>query len=131
MLYKQEFGKDYPLGIRIPDYFKDQSFRHDFGPSFIYEQGCRVFQINVRPVTPRKQEKVYSHRYTLVEMKIPSGGVNYEFVDIHFGSDSPREFEKVIFDETMLKRWLGIRVGNGGFNQPNVVFLTRSPRNSI
>ncbi|MFK0572757.1 hypothetical protein [Endozoicomonas sp.] len=48
------------------------------------------------------------YRYTLMEMTTEDGDDYQRFVAIHFETDSPVEFEKVIFDEGRLKKMLGI-----------------------
>ena len=108
MLYKQAFGEDYPLGIRIPDYFEDQSYRNDTGPSFVYVQGHKLLKICVLPEDPQHREIDNSMRYTLMEMKTSQGDDYQEFVDVRFESESPEVFEKVVFDEVKLKQWLGV-----------------------
>lgn len=104
-LYKQEFGEDYPLGIRIPDYFKDQSYRNDTGPSFVYVQGNKLLKICVLPEDPKDRE-VEGKRYTLMAMKTAPDDDYQEFVGVRFGSDDPEEFERVVFDQASLERWL-------------------------
>lgn len=104
-LYKQEFGEDYPLGIQIPDYFKDQSYRNDTGPSFVYVQGDKLLKICVLPENPKDRE-VEGQRYTLMEMKTAPGDDYQEFVGVRFESDVPADFEKVVFDRVVLLRWL-------------------------
>lgn len=49
-LYKKAFGEDYRIGIRIPGYFEDQSYRHDTGPSFVYVQGNKILKICILPI---------------------------------------------------------------------------------
>ena len=104
--YKQEFGENYPLGIQIPDYFEDQSYRNDTGPSFVYVQGHKLLKICVLPEDPRDRE-VEGQRYTLMEMKTAPGDDYQEFVCIRFESESPVDFEKLIFDQRSLKQLLG------------------------
>ena len=104
-LYKQEFGEDYPLGIRIPDYFEDQSYRNDTGPSFVYVQGNKLLKICVLPGDPKDRE-VEGQCYTLVEMNTAPGDDYQEFVSVRFESDVPEEFEKAVFDQASLDRWL-------------------------
>ena len=106
-LYKQAFGEDYPLGIRIPAYFEDQSYRNDTGPSFVYVQSHKILKICVLPEDPQHREFDGSQRYTLMEMKTSEGDDYQEFVDVRFESESPEEFEQMIFDEAKLKQWLG------------------------
>lgn len=36
-LYQQAFGKDFELGIEVPDYFEDASWKNDVCPSFSFE----------------------------------------------------------------------------------------------
>ncbi len=105
MSYKQEFGENYPLGIRIPDYFEDQSYRNDTGPSFVYEQGNKLLKICVLPENIKGRE-VEGKRYTLMEMVYAPDDDYPEFVSILFESDSPVDFNKVIFDRKQLDNWL-------------------------
>ena len=104
--YKQAFGEDYPLGIRIPEYFEDQSYRNDAGPSFAYVLGNRLIKISVLPENPKERDIEEAMRYTLMEMKTEPGDDYQEFVEIRFESDSPEAFEKVIFDKGRLNNWL-------------------------
>lgn len=104
--YKQEFGENYPLGIRIPDYFEDQSYRNDTGPSFVYTKGGKLLKICVLPEDPKDRE-VEGKRYTLMEMETAPGDDYQEFVCVHFETDLPEEFEKVVFDQARLVQLLG------------------------
>ena len=106
--YKQAFGEDYPLGIRIPDTFEDQSYRNDTGPSFVYVQGHKILKICVLPEDSQHRDIEDGKRYTLMEMKTSQGDDYQEFVDVRFESESPEAFEQVIFDEAKLKQWLGV-----------------------
>lgn len=103
--YKQEFGENYPLGIRVPDYFEDQSYRNDTGPSFVYEQGNKLLKICVLPEDPKDRE-VEGKRYTLMEMETAPGDDYQEFVSVRFESDIPADFDKVTFDREQLDSWL-------------------------
>ncbi len=105
-LYKQAFGAEYPLGICIPAYFQDQSYRNDTGPSFVYAQGNDLLKICVLPENPQDREIPDGCRYTLMQMKTFPGDDYEEFVDVLFESDSPDLFEQVIFDEQKLKSWI-------------------------
>lgn len=105
-LYKQEFGEGYPLGIRIPDYFKDQSYRNDTGPSFVYVQGDKLLKVCILPEDPQEREIEDSQRYALMEMKTAPGDDYQEFVGILFESESPEAFEKVVLDRSQLNQWL-------------------------
>ena len=105
MLYKQEFGDDYPLGIKIPDYFEDQSYRNDTGPSFVYRKGDKLLKICVLPEDPKDRE-VEGKRYTLMEMETAPGDDYQEFVRVRFESDIPADFGKVVFDREQLESWL-------------------------
>ncbi|OED44678.1 hypothetical protein ACH42_06990 [Endozoicomonas sp. (ex Bugula neritina AB1)] len=107
-LYKQVFGEDYSLGIRIPEYFEDQSYRNDTGPSFVYVQSHKILKICVLPEDLQHREIENGKRYTLIEMKTSHGDDYQEFVDVRFESESPEMFEQVIFDEMKLKGWLGV-----------------------
>ena len=104
--YKHEFGENYPLGIRIPDYFKDQSYRNDTGPSFVYVQGNKLLKICVLPEDPKDRE-VEGKRYTLMEMETAPGDDYQEFVSVCFESELSVDFEKLIFDQRRLKQLLG------------------------
>ncbi|WP_066018627.1 hypothetical protein [Endozoicomonas atrinae] len=51
-LYKQAFGANYPLGMRIPAYFQDQSYRNDTGDdnrTFICLRTGESLAKNLRP----------------------------------------------------------------------------------
>ncbi len=102
--YQQSFGGDYALGIRIPDYFQDISFRHDTGPAFTFSEGCRILKICVLPQRLQDREINGAFRYTLMEMQ--ANGEDDDcpvFVAIHCETDSPVAFEKVIFDRERLQ----------------------------
>lgn len=106
--YQQAFSGSYSLGIRIPDYFQDISYRHDTSPAFTFSQGDRILKICVLPESLQDREITGAYRYTLMEMKTEGVDDDYqEFVAIHFETDSPLEFEKVIFDQGRLKNMLG------------------------
>lgn len=105
-LYKQAFGKDYQLGIRIPDYFEDQSYRNDSGPSFIFVQNDLLLKICVLPEDVESREIESALRYTLMKMKTSVNDDYQEFVDVVYESDSPLDFEKVVFDKSRMKKML-------------------------
>lgn len=105
-IYKQAFGADYPLGIRVPVYFEDQSYRNDTGPSFVYRQGNKLLKICVLPEDPKDRE-VEGKRYTLMEMETAPGDDYQEFVCMRFESESPVDFEQLIFDQKRLNQLLG------------------------
>ncbi len=104
-LYKQAFGIGYSLGIRIPDYFEDQSYKNDTGPSFVYVRGNKLLKICVLPENPSQRE-VEGLRYTLIEMKTEPGDDYQDFVRVCFESDNPEDFERVVFDQKKLLGWL-------------------------
>ncbi len=62
--YQQQFGGDYSLGIRIPSYFLDHSYRHDTGPAFVYAQGDKILKICVLPECLLEREVAGGYRYT-------------------------------------------------------------------
>lgn len=105
-LYKKAFGEDYRIGIRIPGYFEDQSYRNDTGPSFVYVQGHRILKICILPEDPQEREVEEGLRYTLMEMKTSPDDDYQEFVDVILESDSPEEFERVISDVSQIKKLL-------------------------
>ncbi|MBO9497110.1 hypothetical protein J7438_23915 [Thalassotalea sp. G20_0] len=102
--YQQQFGGDYALGIRIPGYFQDISYRHDTGPAFTFSQGNRILKICVLPESLHDREITGAYRYTLMEMKADGEDDDCPaFAAIHFETDSPVAFEKVIFDRDRLQ----------------------------
>ena len=102
--YQQQFGGDYALGIRIPEYFQDISYRHDTSPAFTYTRGSQILKICVLPKSLQDREITGAYRYTLMEMKVDEENNDCPaFVAIHFETDSPVAFEKVIFDRGRLQ----------------------------
>ncbi|WBA81494.1 hypothetical protein [Endozoicomonas sp. GU-1] len=67
--YQQAFGGNYEIGIRMPDYFQDISYRHDTGPAFTYTRGHRILKICVLPESLQDREITGAYRYTLMEME--------------------------------------------------------------
>ena len=104
--YKQAFGENYVLGINIPDYFEDQSYRNDAGPSFVYVEGYKLLKICVLPENPKERDIEDGLRYTLMELKTSEDDDYQEFVDIVFESESSEAFEKVISDHGRLRKLL-------------------------
>ena len=103
--YQTEFGKDYVLGISIPDYFEDQSYRNDTGPSFVYRNKDKLLKICILPEERSLRDIDNGCRYTLMEMTNFCDDYQ-EFVEVRFETESPDEFKKVIFDKSLLDKWL-------------------------
>ncbi|WP_257263515.1 hypothetical protein [Endozoicomonas sp. ONNA2] len=102
--YQQQFGGEYVLGIRIPEYFQDISYRHDTGPAFTYTRGNQILKICVLPKNLQDLEITGAYRYTLMEMKAGKEDDDcHSFVAIHFETNSAVAFEKVIFDQGRLQ----------------------------
>ena len=53
-----------------------------------------------------KDREVEEKRYTLIKMETVPGDDYQKFVSVRFESDSPTEFEKVVFDQATLVRWI-------------------------
>ena len=70
-VYKKEFGCNFNLGIEIPAYFEDQSYRHDTCPKFIYNyQNVELF-LFVEHEKPEHRE-TEERRYTIEAFTFPN-----------------------------------------------------------
>ncbi|WP_067581927.1 hypothetical protein [Endozoicomonas ascidiicola] len=105
-LYQQAFGEDYDLGVRIPEYFEDQSYKNDSGPSFVYTSGYKLLKISVLPDNVSERDIEGACRYTLFLMETSSGDDYQEVVDICLETESIKEFEKLLFDKSFLDKIL-------------------------
>ncbi len=65
-LYQQAFGSTFDLGIVVPDFFVDQSYKNDVSPCFVhYCDGGRAFVLWVDFAEAEKREFPESQRYIL------------------------------------------------------------------
>lgn len=102
--YQITFGDDYSLGIRIPEYFVDQSYRNDAGPLFAYVNSFRLLKICILPEAPEEREIEGGLRYTLMEMKTAPDDDDQEFVDVIFETESSEVSKQLVYDESRLKK---------------------------
>ena len=66
LLYQQAFGSAFDLGIVVPDYFIDQSYKNDVCPRFVYCYGDRrEIVLWVDFAEPEERECPVRQRYTL------------------------------------------------------------------
>ena len=100
MSYKTAFGQDYELGIRIPGYFQDHSYRHDIGPCFIFRQNGLMLQIWVQPEIPSTRDYPEGYRYTLIKLV---DDADQSYLGSIIETETPAEFEAVINDEDRLR----------------------------
>lgn len=105
-LYQQAFGEDYDLGIRIPEYFVDQSYKNDSGPSFVCMSDYKLLKICVLPALESERDIEDACRYTLMLMETFPGDDYQEVVDICFETDSAKEFERLLADRSQLDKIL-------------------------
>lgn len=64
--YQQAFGSSFELGIDVPGFFVDQSYKNDVCPCFVYDCGSgRSFVLWVDFEVAEKREYQESQRYTL------------------------------------------------------------------
>lgn len=64
--YQKAFGCTFDLGIDVPKFFVDQSYKNDVSPRFVYQcDGGRAFVLWVDFAAEEKREYPESQRYTL------------------------------------------------------------------
>ena len=69
-MYKNEFGLDFNLGIEVPTYFEDESYRHDTCPKFIYRyQNVELFLFVEHE--KKKQRETEDRHYTIEVFTYP------------------------------------------------------------
>lgn len=89
-LYKKAFGEEFDLGIEVPQYFTDQSYKNDACPCFVYEKGHDQIVLWIDYKESGRREVPAEKRYTL-ELRHQG-----EVVSILLSTDSTKVMENIL-----------------------------------